>query len=1839
MRRIRARLWAALLSVCLLLSLLPVTALAGDEATASLTVDGVTMAPEEVQSGDGWSYDGNYHLTLDGYTGGRGIYFNPYDGTRSWLDVTVLGENRIDEISLNVVDSTADGPEYGYFAKVRLSGSGTLNLEGASLLGTGQTEKLVTVTEGSDITVALPDVGTAIGKYAQITIEKDAVLRIVEDNTGGSLADNRFLIRGGTLDITQDSKESYWTENTESEGCLITDGGTLKVTRNSEQPAVLINAEMYAGLGLEATDGDGNLGYMCDVNGAGNGHIGPTPNSSYGDCYSTVIFREAGACDHEWGEWTVIREATCTKDGSKTRTCSLCNVVETQTIPAPGHDFQAEVTAPTCTTPGYTSLECSRCHERYADSYIDALGHDWSPNDCAQQATCSRCGETRPAGTHTWGEWTVTQEATCTEDGSKTRACTSCGTSEDGTIPALGHDWSGSGSTCSRCGAPAAPAASAQITGVRFDERNLYWDWNASPDFTDANRLRLLFYRDGETEGIGTYHYDIRKSRDTATGNWGIRSSISLGALLTDNWNGELPEGIPAGHYSRIKFQVLGGESENDELSFYNWPCSLDITYDTAPGSPASVEFERLGMTGSDSERCNITVTGLTPGQYIGVHFRGQANFRGAVWSDPAYAEVAGTTQEFPNWILDGLAFYEGNQPWYIVRSYESTLASSASLRLHITDLSGWREGDAAAPPPVTTAVYNVYFGSGPDYTVHWNSNQAGSYAGMKWELSEDNGDTWVEFADTGIIGGSARLSDLLAGFDRTGHYNKVRLTPYDSHGQSGAPYEQPLELDLTYKADDAQPASAQYSMEKSDFYDVTLTGIPVGKPVYVYTRSDPEDTGSQVVSCVGTNRSTGSTMTFADNYLYGVTQEELFSACYNIRTYDFGGYSLLTLKAVSTDLSGWQKVDPQAHDHTWSAWQETPATCTENGSKTRTCSQCHKVETVTIPALGHDYQAVVTQPTCTEGGYTTRTCSRCDDSYRDAETAALGHDWGEWVLTTPPTEEHTGVETRTCARCSATETRDAAKLERQNVRFPVSSITKTYGDPEVYNTATNLTPGGGKLTYASSDPAVAVVDAVSGKITIKGTGTATITATADAVPNKYVETSASFPLTVNKAKLTLRAADASIVYGQSSPAFSWTAQGLVYEEDESILTGQAQFACAYKTYGSIGTYPITLSGLSAQNYDITFEAGALTVSSAEKYTITLGKLEQLAGHTSPVTATISPYDATAQISVEYQVDGIWTNAVPTKAGSYAVRAALTASDNISFTPDSYTEGVLLVKNGVTVDIGDGEVDVDVSVGVDSGKAEISVSEDDLNKILENVDGDVSVDLGGVSNVDELVLPGDLVSELGKNDKTGSLTVSTEDASITLSGPALDTVADKITSKEDKVAATLKSVNKSDLNEAQQEALKDIPEDAKVVDVSLVVTHPDGSRDTLHELGGDVTITVPYDELPGVIEGQYVVACHVSDNGVVTYLFAVCDPETRTITFTSTHFSYYAAFVSADPAVTVDGGSGSGLYGVGETVTIRADGKSGYRFDHWEIVSGNVTLADATNAETTFVMPGENVELKAVYAKVSTGGGGGGSSTPDFSVTAENTQNGTVTVSPKRAAKGDTVTLTVKPDKGYKLDTLTVTDQNGKEIPVTEKNGKYTFTMPASKVTVKATFKSEQPGETGFTDVPAGAYYAEAVKWAVSQGITAGTSGTTFSPEASCTRAQVVTFLWRAAGSPVVTDAMDFTDVPADAYYAEAVRWAVSQGITAGTSATTFSPEAICTRGQIVTFLWRAAGSPVVTDAMGFTDVPAGAYYAEAVRWAVSQGITAGASATTFSSESICTRSQIVTFLFRAMGK
>ena len=230
------------------------------------------------------------------------------------------------------------------------------------------------------------------------------------------------------------------------------------------------------------------------------------------------------------------------------------------------------------------------------------------------------------------------------------------------------------------------------------------------------------------------------------------------------------------------------------------------------------------------------------------------------------------------------------------------------------------------------------------------------------------------------------------------------------------------------------------------------------------------------------------------------------------------------------------------------------------------------------------------------------------------------------------------------------------------------------------------------------------------------------------------------------------------------------------------------------------------------------------------------------------------------------------------------------------------------------------------------------------------------------------------------------------------------------------------------------------------------------------------------------------------------------------------------------------------------------------------------------------------------------------------------------------------MTITVTPDKGYTLESLTVLDKDGKALALTDKGGgRYTFTMPSGKVTVTPAFKAETPAfENPFTDVHAEDYYYDAVLWAAQEGVTGGTSDTLFAPNAGCTRAQAVTFLWRAAGSPEPKSAvLPFTDVPADAYYAKAVAWAVENGVAKGVSETAFAPDAACTRAQIVTFLWRAQQSPASSGENPFADVPADAYYAQAVAWAVANDVAKGVSETAFAPNDHCTRAQIVTLIYR----
>ena len=318
--------------------------------------------------------------------------------------------------------------------------------------------------------------------------------------------------------------------------------------------------------------------------------------------------------------------------------------------------------------------------------------------------------------------------------------------------------------------------------------------------------------------------------------------------------------------------------------------------------------------------------------------------------------------------------------------------------------------------------------------------------------------------------------------------------------------------------------------------------------------------------------------------------------------------------------------------------------------------------------------------------------------------------------------------------------------------------------------------------------------------------------------------------------------------------------------------------------------------------------------------------------------------------------------------------------------------------------------------------------------------------------------------------------------------------------------------------------------------------------------------------------------------------------------------------------------------------TLKNPTKSGYTFTGW---SG--TGLDGENNMTVTIPKGSTGERRYTAHWRYNGGSSGGSSSYPITVPSK-TENGTVTVSPKSASAGSTVTITVKPDSGYVLETISVTDKNGNDLKLTDKGGgKYTFTMPASKVEVKATFMEDNSVLNFFYDVPNDAYYYEAIKWAAENGVTGGVGNSLFAPNQPCTRAQIVTFLWRAAGSPVVNYLMPFTDVDEGAYYAEAVRWAASTGIVTGLTETTFGTDSVCTRAQAAAMIYRCAQAQGkgFTGAwmfhLPFTDVPEWAY--ESVAWCYMNGVTTGVSETAFAPGNDCTRAQIVTFLWRAFSK
>ena len=850
---------------------------------------------------------------------------------------------------------------------------------------------------------------------------------------------------------------------------------------------------------------------------------------------------------------------------------------------------------------------------------------------------------------------------------------------------------------------------------------------------------------------------------------------------------------------------------------------------------------------------------------------------------------------------------------------------------------------------------------------------------------------------------------------------------------------------------------------------------------------------------------------------------------------------------------------------------------------------------------------------------------------------------------------------------------------------------------------------------------------------------------------NNSAVTSKAVQFQITKAPLTVTADDQSVTYGEEAPNYTARYTGFVGGENASVVSG-IETDCVYAAGSDAGEYAITPKGATADNYAITFVAGKLTVGKltatlawndcAERTydgkasSVTASVTNKLTGDDVTVTVTggtavnAGTYTATAAgldgaKAKNYQLpeEGLSRSYTIGKAArTLSGLADLTlAGDTLSaalqpqvndldqsarFTYESSnTAAVTVNAQGVVSAVANGTATVTVTVPATANyeAAEASVTVKAVTQAITAVSAapdTVSAALQGKTIVLSGYAESITVSPTyydGVGLKSGSLTVKagetagivltvdgrdipwTIDASAVVVKPANVTVAtddevakapdaDETITDEVLDAIAGENTTASGLDQAAAglipEAAKNAPEGTAAVELTFVTqilpeSYQDGvlvleirpvaQYKYLDEQGnaikteekaiansdiqGLVTLSV---QLPAGMPVVNLYAKHDLGGGQYEYLPVTV--ENGAATWQQSSFSRVSLIADARSAAVTfrmpDGSEQTVTYtpeNIGQALP--AASRAGYRFDGWKFPGIDGTYKTLTD-ELLTALNGKTLTAEAQFTVMGGGGGGGGFVSAGYAVSIAKTENGTVTASAETAEEGETITLTVKAETGYVLKSLTAAAE-GKDLTLTAgKNGTYTFTMPAADVTVTAVFE-----KIAFADVKSGSYCYDAVQWAVAKGITLGLSDGSFAPNAPCTRGQIVTFLWRAMGCPAPKSTVNpFTDVKSGSYCYEAVLWAVEQGITKGTTAATFSPNAACTRGQAVTFLCRAVGTEGTGDT-GFADVGANSFCAGSVKWAVENGVTKGTTATTFSPNETCTRGQIVTFLYRAMGK
>ena len=761
--------------------------------------------------------------------------------------------------------------------------------------------------------------------------------------------------------------------------------------------------------------------------------------------------------------------------------------------------------------------------------------------------------------------------------------------------------------------------------------------------------------------------------------------------------------------------------------------------------------------------------------------------------------------------------------------------------------------------------------------------------------------------------------------------------------------------------------------------------------------------------------------------------------------------------------------------------------------------------------------------------------------------------------------------------------------LPAQTVTFATpGSIAKTFGEAVFSNAATS-TDSTSTITYASDKPAVATVDN-SGKVTIKGAGTAIITATA-AATSTHAEGQANYTLTVSPKPIT----PAVTVTG----TYTYNGDPITPTYTVEIISGTAlptdQYDVELTDNTNAGTAHLKIKAKAGGNYSFTAVDRTFTIDKKKAPELTAVAPDQftlfgVGDFVEPIVYGVK--GEVLEGAITYDVGG--TAHYPNKAAVVAKLKTMAAGAslplNYHFAPTS--ANYLGAKTGNFTITVKAKTDVSAQITFPNGTLTYNGAGQKYEKA--SIDGITA----------------------GANPKW---TYTYTAVSGTLDGGKPKTAG----------TYTVTAVYEDDNNYGTKSAtLTIVPKKVAIPAADTAVYTYNGAAQT-YGIAGTADYTVSGNTQTNANETGHTVTVALADPVNTAW----ADGTTADKTYT---FKIMKATPTGAPTCTKITTSGKTL--TDAPLAIGTIAPAGGTLA-WDMAAATVVAANTAYGWT--YTPADTANYKVLTGSIElyhkSSGGGGGSSKPSYAVTVDTTKNGTVTVSPKSAYKGDTVTITVKPDKGYELDTIKALDKNGDKVKLTEKNGKYTFKMPDSKVEIKATFVKE--AETSpFSDVSTSAYYYEAVKWAQKKGITGGIGDGLFGPNQPCTRAQIVTFLWRAAGSPEPKTMSSFSDVPAGSYYAKAVAWAVENGITAGTGDGKFSPNAPCTRGQSVTFLYRAIGT-APTTANGFTDVEANAFCADAVAWAVENGVTNGTSASTFSPGSGCTRAQIVTFLYRAFNK